>query len=73
MAEAKAVLSIAGERLMALEIGNEPDLFPNQKHRMPEYGYEDGWRNTAVRRPPCAGSFRVSHWPGRMSLKRPIG
>jgi hypothetical protein len=41
MAEAKAVLSIAGERLMALEIGNEPDLFPNQKHRMPEYGYED--------------------------------
>jgi hypothetical protein len=41
VAEANAVLSIAGQRLMAVEIGNEPDLFPNQKHRMPEYGYED--------------------------------
>jgi hypothetical protein len=41
VAEANAVLSIAGERLMAVEIGNEPDLFPNQKHRMSEYGYED--------------------------------
>ena len=26
---------------MAIEIGNEPDLFPGQKHRPPEYGYED--------------------------------
>ena len=41
MAEANAVLSIAGEKLMAVEMGNEPDLFPNQKHRMSEYGYED--------------------------------
>jgi hypothetical protein len=41
IAEAKAVLSIAGERLLAFEIGNEPDLFPNQKHRMSEYDYED--------------------------------
>jgi hypothetical protein len=41
VAEADAVLSIAGERLMAVEIGNEPDLFPNQKHRMTGYGYED--------------------------------
>ena len=41
IAEAKAVLSIAGERLMAFEMGNEPDLFPNQKHRMSEYDYED--------------------------------
>jgi hypothetical protein len=41
IAETKAVLSNAGERLMAVEMGNEPDLFPNQKHRMSEYGYED--------------------------------
>jgi hypothetical protein len=41
LAEANAVVSIAGERLMAFEIGNEPDLFPNQKHRSPEYGYEE--------------------------------
>jgi hypothetical protein len=41
LAEAKAVLSVAGETLLAFEMGNEPDLFPNQKHRMSEYGYED--------------------------------
>ena len=42
IAEAKAVLSIAGEKLMAIEIGNEPDQFPGHQHRPPEYGY-DGW------------------------------
>jgi glycosyl hydrolase family 79 len=41
IAEAKAVLSIAGEKLLAFEIGNEPDLFARANHRKPEYGYED--------------------------------
>ncbi len=41
IAEAKAVLAIAGERMLAFEIGNEPDLFGRAKHRKPEYGYED--------------------------------
>lgn len=41
IAEAKAVLSVAGERLLAFEIGNEPDLFGRAKHRKPEYNYED--------------------------------
>jgi len=35
------VLAIAGERLLAFEIGNEPDLFSGEKHRRPGYGYED--------------------------------
>jgi hypothetical protein len=39
MAEAKAVVSMAGTRLMAIEIGNEPDQFPGNQHRPPEYGY----------------------------------
>jgi hypothetical protein len=42
VAEAKAVMAIAGERLLAFEIGNEPDLFSHEKHRPPGYGYE-GW------------------------------
>ena len=41
IAEARIVSSIAGERLLAFEIGNEPDLFARAKHRKPEYGYED--------------------------------
>jgi hypothetical protein len=41
IAEAKAVLSIAAERLLAFEIGNEPDLFVGAKHRKPEYGYDE--------------------------------
>jgi hypothetical protein len=40
IAEARAVLAIAGERLLAFEIGNEPDLFSHEKHREPEYNYE---------------------------------
>ena len=40
VAEAKAVTAIAGERLLAFEIGNEPDLFSHEKHRQPGYGYE---------------------------------
>jgi hypothetical protein len=40
VAEARAVTTIAGERLLAFEIGNEPDLFSREKHRPPGYGYE---------------------------------
>jgi hypothetical protein len=41
VAEARAVMAIAGERLLAFEIGNEPDLFSREKHRGPDYGYEN--------------------------------
>jgi hypothetical protein len=41
IAEARAVLSIAGANLLAFEIGNEPDLFASAKHRPPGYGYDD--------------------------------
>ena len=41
VAEAKAVQRAAGPQLLAFEIGNEPDLFPHEKHRQPNYGYED--------------------------------
>ncbi len=37
--EARAVAGIMGDRLLALEIGNEPDLFPRSGHRGPAYGY----------------------------------
>jgi len=40
--EARAVANIMGDRLLALEIGNEPDLFPRSGHRGAEYGYP-GW------------------------------
>ena len=41
VAEAKAVQRAAGSQLLAFEIGNEPDLFPHEKHRPPNYGYGD--------------------------------
>jgi hypothetical protein len=41
LAEAKAVQRIAGSKLLAFEIGNEPDLFSHEKHRSLNYGYED--------------------------------
>jgi hypothetical protein len=37
--EARAVSSIMGDHLLALEIGNEPDLFPRSGHRGADYGY----------------------------------
>jgi hypothetical protein len=40
IAEARAVQAVAGERLLAFEIGNEPDLFSHAKHRPAGYGYE---------------------------------
>src|SRR5450631_4167605 len=33
--------SAAGPRLLAFEIGNEPDLFVNAKHRKPGYDYDE--------------------------------
>jgi len=41
VAEAKAVQRAAGSKLLAFEIGNEPDLFSHEKHRPPNYGYEE--------------------------------
>ncbi len=46
VAEAKAVSDVAKSRLLAFEIGNEPDLFP-RRFRKSDYGYEDylaDWR-----------------------------
>jgi hypothetical protein len=40
VAGARAVMAIAKERMLAFEIGNEPDLFSREKHRQPGYGYE---------------------------------
>jgi len=37
--QARAVASIMGDKLIALEIGNEPDLFPNQGHRPRPYDF----------------------------------
>jgi hypothetical protein len=41
LATASTVLSIAGARLLAIEIGNEPDQFPGHQHRPPGYDYAD--------------------------------
>jgi hypothetical protein len=40
--EARAVDRILGDRLIALEIGNEPDLFGRAGHRPADYNY-DAW------------------------------
>jgi hypothetical protein len=37
--EARAVAAIMGDRLIALEIGNEPDLFAHQNHRPQNYDF----------------------------------
>jgi len=37
--EARAIAGIMSDRLLALEIGNEPDLFPRSGHRGADYGY----------------------------------
>ena len=41
IAETKAVLATTREKLLAFEIGNEPDLFVFANHRKPGYDYED--------------------------------
>ena len=40
VAEAKAVTKFAGSKLIAFEIGNEPDLFVHEGHRQGSYDYE---------------------------------
>lgn len=40
--EARAVDRILGNRLIAFEVGNEPDLFSRAGHRPADYGY-DAW------------------------------
>jgi nucleotide-binding universal stress UspA family protein len=40
--EARAVARIFGDRLIALEVGNEPDLFARSGHRPADYNY-DAW------------------------------
>jgi hypothetical protein len=42
VAEARAVMGAVGERLLALEIGNEPDLFARAGHRSGTWDY-DHW------------------------------
>lgn len=39
--EAQAVAAAVGDKLLAFEIGNEPDLFPHEKHRLASYSYDD--------------------------------
>jgi hypothetical protein len=46
--EARAFTHAAGDRLLALEIGNEPDLFVRAGHRQGNYGYAD-WHAEYVR------------------------
>lgn len=70
MDEAGAVLRFADQNLLAFEIGNEPDLFPNSGHRAPGYRYEE-WLaefrryKTALRarfpRVPLAGPDAAGH------------
>jgi hypothetical protein len=62
--EARAVVAAAGDKLLALEIGNEPDLFSRAGHRKANYDYA-AWHadyrryKTAIRaalpRAPFAG------------------
>lgn len=39
--EAKAIVAIAKDKLLAFEIGNEPDLFAHEGHRPHGYSYEN--------------------------------
>jgi hypothetical protein len=39
--EARAVVAAAGPNLQAFEIGNEPDLFADTRHRKPGYSYDE--------------------------------
>jgi hypothetical protein len=41
IAEARAVAAIAKDKLLAFEIGNEPDLFVHEGHRPHGYSYEN--------------------------------
>jgi hypothetical protein len=39
--EARAVAEVAGDRLVAFQVGNEPDLFSRAGHRTGAYGYAE--------------------------------
>lgn len=41
VASARTVAQVMGDKLIALQVGNEPDLFVNQGHRKPPYGYNE--------------------------------
>jgi hypothetical protein len=41
VASARTVAKIMGDKLIALQVGNEPDLFVLAGHRKPPYGYND--------------------------------
>lgn len=41
VASARMVAKVMGDKLIALQVGNEPDLFVNQGHRKPPYGYKE--------------------------------
>lgn len=58
--EARAVADAAGDRLLAIEIGNEPDLFPG-RCRPRTYGYADFLAD--YRRFKAAVRERVPHVP----------
>lgn len=61
VAEAAAILAIAADHILAFEIGNEPDLFPHEKHRPPDYSY-DAWL-ADYRRYKTALRSRFPHLP----------
>ena len=62
--EARAVAGVMGDKLLALEFGNEPDLFTRSGHRIGNYDYQAWARDyhrykaavrTALPRAPLAG------------------
>jgi hypothetical protein len=61
VAEARAVADAAGDRLLALEIGNEPDLFVRAGHRQGSYDYA-AW-HAEYRRYTAAIRAAVPHAP----------
>ena len=76
--EARAVAGSVKNRLMAFEIGNEPDLF-DRAHREPGYHYEDYLREyrewkTAIRRKLPSAPFaapdvaRATDWVSRFAV-----
>ncbi len=69
VAEAKAVQRAAGSQLLAFEIGNEPDLFPHEKHRPPNYSYADTRprRLSSIQDGSSRGTARHTHGGDRTS------
>lgn len=76
--EAQAVASVAGDNLLAFEIGNEPDLYVHEGHRIAGYSYEQYLQEyrrfkTAIRSKlpvaPFAGPdvARATNWATRFA------